>query len=57
MGIGDWMILVLLACWLAAAVFLLRRKKRQGGCIGCQGTCGSCVQGNAAQESETQQDR
>jgi hypothetical protein len=44
MGIGDWMILALLACWLAAAVSLLRRRRRRGGCTGCQGTCGSCRQ-------------
>ena len=42
MGIWDWMILMLLAVWLFAAIFLICRRKRQGGCIGCSGECGSC---------------
>ena len=37
----DWLVLALVALWLAAALlFLLRRKKR--GCGGCGGSCAAC---------------
>ena len=43
MGIWDWMILAVLAVWLFAAIFLLNRRKKQGGCIGCGRTCFGCT--------------
>ena len=43
----DWLVLALVALWLAAALrFLLRRKMRGcgscGGCGGCGGSCTAC---------------
>ena len=43
----DWLVLALVALWLAAALlFLLRRKKRGcgscGGCGGCGGSRAAC---------------
>lgn len=42
MGVWDLVILGLLAVWLSVAVFLMYRRKKRGGCIGCQGKCGGC---------------
>lgn len=39
MGIGDWIVLSLLAVWAAAALRYSFRAKR--GCHGC-GDCGKC---------------
>ena len=42
MGIGDFIVLSVLALWLITAVCHTRKRKKSGKCIGCGGNCAGC---------------
>ena len=37
MGVNDIILLLLILCWCAFAVYAMMKKKKEGGCIGCSG--------------------
>ena len=39
----DWLLIVLLAVWIAVSAVWMRRKKKKGRCLGCGGDCASCA--------------
>ena len=39
----DWLLVALLAAWIAVSVLWMRRRKKQGRCLGCSGDCESCT--------------
>ena len=50
LGVGDVVILgVLAACVVLAIAFTVRRRRRGGGCCGCSGCsgCGGCASRNS----------
>lgn len=40
MGVNDIILLLLILCWCAFAVYAMMKKKKEGGCIGCSGCSG-----------------
>lgn len=45
MRIRDYVLLGLLALWLALALCRMLKRKKNGGCQGCGGCSGSCGEG------------
>ena len=41
----DWAVLALLAAWVAGSIAWMRRRRKKGKCIGCDGDCASCPYG------------
>ena len=39
----DWLLVGLLAAWIAAGAVWMYRRKKKGRCIGCGGDCASCA--------------
>ena len=42
MGWLEFVLLGLLALWLAGSLVWMLRRKKRGGCSGCSGCCAAC---------------
>ena len=39
----DWLLVALLAAWIAGSAVWMYRRKKKGRCLGCSGDCESCA--------------
>lgn len=51
MSFGDIVVLILLGCGIAAAIFSIRKSRKRGGCAGCS-HCSQCGKGTCEIEKE-----